>query len=206
MCQLPLHFSFIRFLFAMAIDHDKTWVGYLTAHIIDRCMEHSMPECLGCIDGILSPLLHRHNNFTLRSKVDCYLPTVLKNMDVSSIFDDFVVRFGFFSLNREKFVDSGKFFLKTATPTSVVFGDYITPSLDFALYGEFSYQEPTVYNPTSPELVKEPTRRKNSNQDAAAGSAKKRKKAIKHKNSEDQVISQNVVLGDGSSPLATHET
>ena len=210
------HFLFSVLVFVMALDHNKTWPGYLTAHIIDQCIAHCEADCPGCRDGVLSPLLHWHNRFDLRTKVDRYFFTVKNKVDVSALFDAFHLRFGFFSkLNREKFVNSGECFVDNATPTSLVFGDFITHSLDYALYGEFMYQEQgseyTAVSPqptqNTPESLEEPTqpqkstkelkKRKNVNQEGTT--PKKRKRAaIKAGKSEEQFISHHDIFGDGS--------
>ena len=201
------HFQFARFLFAMAINHDKTWVGYLTAHIVDRCIEHCMADCPGCIDGIYSPLLHWHNRLHLLSKVEKYFCAVVNQMDLSTIFDQFVVRFGFFSLSREQFIKEGETFLRQQNSRSIFFGDYITPSLDDGLYADFSHTATNDSTPEPPGLndyipaSPEPTtvkgvKRKKTTQDREQ--PKKRKRIIKTTAPTDSLISQNGILGDGS--------
>ena len=156
-----------------------------------------MADCPGCVDGILSPLLHRHNSFTLRFKVEYFFSAVKSRLDISALFDQFVVRFGFFSLDREEFVQSGEYFIKSATPTSLIFGDYITPSLDFALYGEFPHNENDKYNPASPEPPRQPKRKLNGGGGGGESTTKKRSRLIKGTTPQDSLTSHHVVLGDG---------
>ena len=180
----------------MAIDHNKTWMGYLTASVIDQCIADCMADCPGCNDNMYSPLLHRHNSFNLRAKVEHYFHQVIYRMNVSSLFDKFIVRFGFYTLDREEFVKSGRYFFNSATPTSIMFGDYVTPSLDTALYAKFPIKEQEECIPKSSEPANNNRKRKNSNQ--ATGQNKKLKRNIKAHTSKNHITSQNGVFGDGS--------
>lgn len=92
-------------------------------------------------------------------------------MDISSLFDQFIIRFGWFSLQRDEHVNIGENFIKLSTSDAIFFGNYITHENDAALYASY---------------------------DAEAESTKHEKKSIKTKRRKKNIISQNDLLGGGA--------
>ena len=115
------------------MDYYKTWFAFLSADIIRQCIEICANECPGCKNGILSPLLHRHNELNLREKMERYIGRV--EINASAMFDQFVVQFGWFTLDRDEFLNHAQAFADFSTPDAIFYGKYITYENDFAIYG-----------------------------------------------------------------------
>ena len=114
--------------------HTKTWCSYIVSHIVDQCLQYSADSCPGCADGMHSPLLHIHNSTNLRQKIERYFYRVISKINIESTFDDFVILFGYFALDRSKYINIGEVFLQVSNPDSIYFGNYINASLDAAIH------------------------------------------------------------------------
>ena len=117
------------------MDCCKTWFAFLSADIIQRCIECCKQECPACKDGVLSPLLHLHTQSDLYEKVCRYYYRIMQEMIIADLFDRFILQFGWLSLNREEFISIGQYFVRFSTPDAIFYGRYITKENDFALYG-----------------------------------------------------------------------
>ena len=161
------------------MDCTKPWLAFISGEIIHECIEYCVRECPACRYGILSPLLHRHNQLNLRGKMEQYYDRVVQQMNMGSLFDRFIIQFGWFSLQRAEYILIGDNFIKLSTPEAIFFGKYITYENDAALYG-FVTTSPTqsIYLPESPKPVKE--------------------KPIKTKRRKKNITSQNDLLGAGA--------
>lgn len=122
------------------MDCTKTWFGFITAEIIKQCISLCEQTCPACKNGILSPLLHYHNELNLREKIEKFIGNTA--IDLSMLFDQFVIRFGVLSLDRNQFVNLGQSFISISTPDALLYGKYITQDMDKALYGEVESYEP----------------------------------------------------------------
>lgn len=117
------------------MDCCKTWFGFLSADIIRRCIENCERQCPACNDGLLSPLLHLHNQYSLREKLDHHYYKIVQETDIAVLFDRFILQFGWLSLNREEFISIGQYFTRFSTPEAIFYGRYITKENDATLYG-----------------------------------------------------------------------
>ena len=133
------------------MDCCKTWFAFLCADIIQRCIECCEQECPACTAGLLSPLLHYHNQSDLYVKLGRYYYRMVQEMDIADLFDKFILQFGWFSLNREEFIAIGQSFVRFSTPDAIFFGKYITRENDFALYGSINEK---VEKPIKPKKRK----------------------------------------------------
>jgi len=173
---------------ALSDSSSRTWLGYVTAEVVYQCISLCDEECLACKNGVISPLLHYHNELNLKDKIQRYLGRV--NINLDSLFDQFILRFGWFALNRTQYIQLADIFLSVSTPEAMVYGKYITHQNDYAIHGQQASSTATdVADYTlieNPEII-EPT-------------AKKRctsaKKTIKAKRTKKEVISKDVVAGD----------
>lgn len=154
------------------MDRCKTWLAFLSAHIVDKCIEHCANDCPACIDGLFSPLLHRHNELNLRGKIDYYFGRVTQQMDILALFGQFIIRFGWFDLQRDEYVNIGEKFIKLSTSDAIFFGNYITYENDKALYASYELEY-----------------------------SKPEKKSIKAKRRKKNPISENDLLGGGAPDL-----
>ena len=160
------------------MDCCKTWFAFLSADLIRRCIDSSVNECPACRDGLLSPLLHFHNQSNLREKIDRYFYQIVMEMDISALFDQFMIQFGWLNLDRENFINIGQSFVRFSTPDAIFYGKYITKENDFAIYGNFVHMEPAKTLVDNNKSVDKPIK------------AKRRKK---------NAITQDVVSGTGAS-------
>ena len=118
------------------MDYNKTWFAFISAEIIRQCINICSKECLACKDGngILSPLLHHHNQLNLRQKMERYIERV--ELNLMTLFDLFVIQFGWFGLDRDQFLNNAQAFIDFSTPDAIFYGKYITYENDFAIYGD----------------------------------------------------------------------
>ena len=123
------------------MDCCKTWFAFLSADIIQRCIECCKQECPACKDFVLSPLLHFHAQSNLYEKVCQYYYRTVQEMVIEDLFDRFILQFGWVTLNREEFITIGQYFVRFSTPHAIFYGKYITKENDFALYGSIEEVE-----------------------------------------------------------------
>jgi hypothetical protein len=121
------------------MDYTGTWFGFLAAEIVKQCIELCDQECPACKDGIIAPLLHYHNELNLREKMGKYISKTV--VDLSKLFDQFVIRFGLFTLDQDQFVNIGQSFINFSTPEAIFYGKYINYDNDQGLYGRIESQE-----------------------------------------------------------------
>jgi hypothetical protein len=62
-------------------------------------------------------------------------------VDLSKLFDQFVIRFGLFTLDQDQFVNIGQSFINFSTPEAIFYGKYINYDNDQGLYGRIESQE-----------------------------------------------------------------
>ena len=143
------------------MDYNRTWFAFLSADIIRQCIDNCAKECPACRNGILSPLLHHHNELNLHQKMERYIGRV--EMNLSSLFDRFVVQFGWFTLDREQFLSLGQAFVDFSTPDAIFYGKYITYENDFGIYGGATENEliGKVAAPANEKAIKAKRRKKN---------------------------------------------
>ena len=156
------------------MDHTKTWFAFLSAEIIRQCIEICAKECPGCKNGMFSPLLHRHNELNLREKMERYIGRV--EINLSALFDQFAVQFGWFTLDRDQFLNHAQAFADFSTPDAIFYGKYITYENDFAIYG--------FGGATENQLI-----------DKVQVAAPVKEKAIKAKRQKKNVIIQDDIFG-----------
>ena len=168
---------------ALSESSSRTWLGYVTAEVVYQCLTLCDEECLACKNGVISPLLHFHNELNLKDKIHRYLDRV--NINLDSLFDQFVIRFGWFALKRDQYIQLADIFLSVSTPEAIVYGKYITHQNDLAIYGQ--HESSTATDVTDcPEIVESTTKKRGISV----------KKTIKAKRSKKEVISNDVVAGD----------
>ena len=125
----------------------KSWLAFLSSVIIERCEMKLQQECPGCQNGLRAPLLHLHKQFNLRETIKKYMQTIVQEFDIKSLFNSFIIKFGYFEISEDEFVQYGQSFVQFSTADAIYFGNYITAELDEALYAEPTYQVP-VYEPS----------------------------------------------------------
>ena len=130
------------------MDAFRTWLAFLSADIIQRCTTRLHLECPGCRDGLLSPLLHYHTHFSLHDTMKKYMDTVVLEIDLQQLFNEFLIKFGLFDLPNDEFVKLGQNFVRFSTPDAIYYGNYINKENDAALYVQPTY-EPTPIKPKS---------------------------------------------------------
>ena len=129
------------------MDFNKTWFAFISAEIIRQCIDMCAKECLACRDGVLSPLLHYHNELNLREKMVRYVNRV--ELDLMTMFDLFIIRFGCFGLDRDQFLNNAQAFIDFSTPDAMFYGKYITYENDFAIYSDMG-ENLLIEKPVSP--------------------------------------------------------
>ena len=150
------------------MDCCRTWFAFLSADIIQRCIEYCEQECPACKDGLLSPLLHFHNQFSLREKLGQYYYRTVQEVDIAELFDRFILQFGWYSLNRDEFISIGQYFARFSTPDAIFYGKYITKANDLAVYGTTE----EIENVAVEKPIKTKKRKKNViSQDDVSGSS-----------------------------------
>lgn len=115
-------------------DCNNIWLGFIVAEVVKQCIDLCKAECLACTSNMLCPVLHFHNELSLRDKIARHLKNVTLNID--ALFDQFIIQFGWFSLDRAKYIRVGDAFLLVTTPDAIFYGKYITPQNEGAIYGQ----------------------------------------------------------------------
>ena len=128
---------FVSFVMALNDSSSRLWLGYVTAEVVHQCITLCDEECLACKNNVISPLLHFHNELNLKDKIQRYLGRVTIKLD--TLFDQFILRFGWFALNRQRYIELAEIFLSVSTPEAVMYGKYITHQNDFTIYGQEEY-------------------------------------------------------------------
>lgn len=143
------------------MDYDKTWFGFLSAEIIRQCIDICAKECLACQNGVLSPLLHYHNELNLHEKMTRYVDRV--ELNLSTLFDQFVIQFGCFTMDRDLFLNHAQAFVDFSTPDAIFYGKYITYENDFAIYGNVGSNHliDNVVTPPKEKSIKAKRQKKN---------------------------------------------
>ena len=118
------------------MDAYKTWLGFLSAEVIERCLERIRGECQGCKVGLRSPLLHHHNHFNLLEAIKAKMLEVSMEIDIQKLYHSFLVKFGLFDLPEDEFVKMGQFFVRFTTPEALYFGNYITKENEKSIYDD----------------------------------------------------------------------
>lgn len=155
-----------------SIDVNKIWLAFISSEIIEKCMEQSRKDCHACSINLASPILHRCHEFGLFDKLKGYMNTV--QIDIDSLWDKIVVHFGWFSLDRNPFIQIGNSFVNYSTPEAVFYGKYITHEIDRMFHQ-------TVEHPPLNMATAHPT------------------EVIKPKKKKPRVTSKNDVSGDSRS-------
>ena len=57
-------------------------------------------------------------------------------LNLMMLFDLFVIQFGWFGLDRDRFLNNAQAFIDFSTPDAIFYGKYITYENDFAIYGD----------------------------------------------------------------------
>ena len=164
-----------NFVDMTSVGPNKIWLAFLCSDIIQKCIEQSQQDCHACSSDLASPILHRCHEFGLFDKLKAYMNTV--QIDIDSLWDKFVIHFGWFSLDRNPFIQIGNSFVNYSTPEAVFYGKYITHEIDRMFHQTTEHALlNTVTHPTE---------------------------VIKPKKKKPRVISKNGVSGDGRSDYST---
>ena len=116
------------------MDVYQTWLAYLSAEIIERCMLRIKDDCQGCKKGLRSPLLHYHNHFSLHEAMKTKMSEVSLQMDIQQLYNKFLIKFGLFELPEDELVKLGQCFVRFSTADAIYYGNYITKDNEKLLY------------------------------------------------------------------------
>ena len=123
------------------------WLGYLTYATIEKCVSLSKEYCPGCIQGLISSLLHDHQQASLLNKIETYLNESrgLLSSKLDEMFTDFLKHMKRSTIEEEKqtLITNGRNFLFIVTPLSLYYGRFLTEKKYSALFTE-------SYNPKKP--------------------------------------------------------
>ena len=126
-------------------------------------------------------------------KIRRYLGRVV--IDLEYLFDQFILQFGWFALNRRDYIQLAEIFLNVSTPEAIMYGKYITHQNDHAIYGQQdsrSAAESIVIESILDEAVKpKPTECSSLKRQPSSD-----KKPIKTKRSKKAIISQDAAPGN----------
>ena len=146
------------------------WLGFLAAEIILRCVERNLQSCPGCRDGIFSPILHLHYSLNLNQIIKKYMKPVITCIDIDSIFQIYLDKFGS-EIEGDELIALGKHFMKALTPDALYYGNYVTVDNDFDIHNKIDDKqciaptyEPTPIKPSKTQ-TKKPTKKKQTTPD-----------------------------------------
>ena len=99
-----------------------------------ECLTESKDKCPGCKDGKKSPILHLHLQLGLKDILEFYLHAATIKVDV--LLEDLLVKFvvqlniKLNEMDKVSYISHGRMFLKTCTPVSVYYGNYVNEVYD----------------------------------------------------------------------------
>lgn len=178
-----------KVMIALSDSSSRTWLGYITAEVVHKCITLCAEECLACTNRITCPLLHFHNELTLKDKIQRYLARVV--IDLEQLFDQFILQFGWFALNRQQYIQLAEIFLNVSTPEAIMYGKYITHQNQGAIYGLPDVVAPSVSVYTETETNSVPIQKKSSKR-----KSQPTEKQVRTKRSKKQSATQETVPVD----------
>ena len=174
---------------ALNDSSSRIWLGYVAAQVVHECIALCAEECLACTNRVTCPLLHYHNELNLKDKLQRYLRHVV--LDLQQLFDQFILQFGWFALNRQNYIQLADIFLSVSTPEAILYGKYITHQNERAIYGQLDAPTPSVPAYASDEIPNsESTEKKSSKR-----KPQPTEKQVKTKRSKKQSANQDVTPG-----------
>lgn len=170
----------------------RIWLGYVTAEVVHKCIALCAEECLACTNRVTCPLLHYHNELNLKDKIQRYLGRVV--IDLEQLFDQFILQFGWFALNRQHYIQLADIFLSVSTPEAIMYGKYITHQNERAIYGQLDVLTPSAPAYASEEIPNSESTEKKSSKRKPQPTEKqvKAKRGKKQSNIQDVTPGENV--------------
>ena len=101
------------------MDTYKAWLAFLSSVIIQLCQEKLKNYCDTCKAGLIAPILHFHNHYSLLDMMKKYTAVVTPEMDIRKLFNLFIVKFGFFEAPEEELIKTGEYFIKFSSAEAV---------------------------------------------------------------------------------------
>ena len=168
---------------ALNDSSSRIWLGYVAAQVVHECIALCAEECLACTNHVTCPLLHYHNELTLKNKIQRYLGRVA--IDLEQLFDQFILQFGWFALNRQSYIQLADIFLSVSTPEAILYGKYITHENERVIYGQPDVLIPPSSTYASEELPNIESTEKKSSKRKPAEKQTKSKRSKKQSNNQD---------------------
>ena len=111
------------------------WFAFISARIVQKCIDASIRHCLGCQDQKISPLLHSHHQFGLKQKLERFMECAISEIlrDLPNLAARFAECHDID--DKHQLIDYAKTFLISCTPNSIMYGGYITPENEHLVYG-----------------------------------------------------------------------
>ena len=174
MCAVRILCS-VNMDYSSKVDYDSNlWLGILTGHIIQTCIELALHRCPGCKTKLKSPLLHLHEQQSLLQKIHTYFNEVRGILlpRVGDIYDSVKHKFILKgseneNVEKENHAASARSFLTMSSPEVVYYGRYLLAENDEIIS----------------EILTKKTPRKRKN---ATGNREKKKPTKKDKNAKLQ--------------------
>ena len=120
--------------YIIVMENGIYWIAYIVDNLIKECLTESEDNCLGCKDNKSSAILHHHLQLGLRDKLEYYLYAATIKVDVT--LEDYLTLFSSLrklkltDLEKASYITHARKFLKTCTPGSIYYGNYITGVYD----------------------------------------------------------------------------
>ena len=127
----------------------RAWLAFLTAQLLESCLQKCKRDCPACTDGLICPLLHYHTRFNTKEVLERYMPEasseLLQNID--HYYSLFVSKFEYYYLEDKEYITKGGAFLQVSSPEAIFYGNYINKHNDATLYGPLEQVEPIKVKP-----------------------------------------------------------
>ena len=110
------------------------WIAYIVDNLLKKCLTESKDNCPGCKDGKKSPILHLHLQLGLKDILEFYLHAATIKVDV--LLEDLLMKFEvqlnimLNEMDNASYISHGRMFLKTCTPGSIYYGNYVNEMYD----------------------------------------------------------------------------
>ena len=109
-------------------------IAYVVDNLLKECLTESRDNCPGCKYGKKSPILHLHLKLGLKDILEFYLHAATINVDV--LLEDLLMKFEvqlnikLNEMDNASYISHGRMFLKTCTPGSIYYGNYVNEMYD----------------------------------------------------------------------------
>ena len=117
----------------------ENWIGFLANFLITKCVKACKDRCPGCEIKLRSPILHKHDQFSLLDKIRIHFDEIKGILEphLETIYDIVQGKLPHSSdleMDKVSYCKMGQNFLLATNPDSLYWGRYVTEFNDFIVF------------------------------------------------------------------------